>query len=174
MGRRSKAETLELVSRIVELYEKKHMTHEEIADYLQEHEGVALSREAVRRAYNKADARAEKYKLACESAKSIIEASKGTNTELAEAANSLVSTMFYERILKMDGLEFKDDSAFFKALAPVMNTQAKLAAARLDYENGRKKALDEVWDEISVLIGDDPKMLELFQRKFDLIRGEDE
>lgn len=174
MGRRSVAETLGLVEKIIELYEKKHMTHEEIARYIQENEGVELSREAVRRAYNKADAKAAKYKLAAESARSIIEAAKGTNTELAEAANSLVSTMFYERILQMDGLEFKNDQEFFKALAPVMNNQAKLAQARLNYENGREKALDQVWDEVADLLQNNPDLLEAFGRKFSKLKESSE
>lgn len=174
MGRRSKAEALGLVSKIIELYEKRHMTHEEIAEYLQTHDGVDLSREAVRRAYNKADAKAEKYKLAAESARSIIEAAKGSNIELAEAANSMISSMFYEKILEKESLEFKDDSSFFKAMAPVMKNQAELVKARLSFDNGREKALEQVWDELSELLKGDQELLLKLQKKIETIRGNNE
>lgn len=174
MGRRSKAEMLGLIEKIIGLYEKEKLSFEEIAERLSKEDNVELSREAVRRAYNKADAKAQKYRLAAESARSIIEAAKGTNMELAEAANSLVSSMFYERILQMDGLDFESDSQFFKALAPVMNNQAKLANARLTYENGRKKALDEAYDEIARLLGNDEKLMAEISKKFETLRADNE
>ena len=171
MGRRSKAEILDLVGRIVRLYEEDKLSFGEIADRLMEEDGVSLSREAVRNAYNKADAKAQKYRLAAESARQIIDAAKGTNMELAEAANSLVSSMFYERILQMDTLDFESDKDFFKALAPVMNNQSRLASARLTFENGRRKALDEVYDELSRMIQDDPKLLGEISRKIETMRA---
>lgn len=171
MGRRSKAEMLDLVGRIVHLYEEDKLSFGEIADRLMEEDGVSLSREAVRNAYNKADAKAQKYRLAAESARQIIDAAKGTNMELAEAANSLVSSMFYERILQMDTLDFESDKDFFKALAPVMNNQSRLASARLTFENGRRKALDEVYDELSRMIQDDPKLLGEISRKIETMRA---
>lgn len=174
MARRSKAEMLGLVEKIIDLYEREHLGFAEIAERLEAEDGTQLSREAVRRAYNKADAKAQKYHLAVESAKGIIEAARGTNTELAEAANSLVSSMFYERILQMDGLDFESDRDFFKALAPVMTNQAKLAQARLTYENGRAKALDEAWDEIAATLSDDPELLALLSHKFEVMRKSDE
>lgn len=170
MGRRSRAEMLNLVDRIVRMYEEDKLSFSQIADRLMEKDGVSISREAVRNAYNKADAKAEKYKLAAQTAKDIIGAAKGTNTELAEAANSLVTSMFYERILQMDGLDFDNDRDFFKAMGPVMKNQTQLATARLTYENGRKKALDEAWDEISRMIGDDPALLDGIRSKFDTLR----
>lgn len=174
MGRRSKAEMLGLIEKIIGLYEKEKLSFEEIAERLSKEDNVELSREAVRRAYNKADAKAQKYRLAAESARSIIEAAKGTNMELAEAANSLVSSMFYERILQMDGLDFETDSQFFKALAPVMNNQAKLANARLTYENGRKKALDEAYDEIARVLSNDEKLMAEISKKFETLRADNE
>lgn len=173
MGRRSKAEMLNLVEKIISLYEKDKLSFDEIAERIADENHVELSREAVRRAYNKADAKAQKYRIAAESARSIIEAAKGTNMELAEAANSLVSSMFYERILQMDGLDFESDKDFFKALAPVMNNQSRLASARLTYENGRKKALDEAYDEIAGLLGNDDKLMENIAKKFEVLRGRD-
>ncbi len=173
MGRHSLAESLGLVTTIIDLYENKHMTHEEIAKYLEEQEGVKLSREAVRRAYNKADAKAEKYKIAAETARSIIEASKGTNTELAEAANSMVTSMFYERILKTDALEFEDDAAFFKAFTPIMKNQAILAQARLNYENGKEKAINDVWDELSEMLADSPELLKELKAMLEKIKDKE-
>lgn len=172
MGRRSKAETLGLVEEIIRLYEKEKLSFEEIAGRITDgNNEPLLSREAVRRAYNKADAKAEKYRFAVETAKNIVEASKGSNVEIAEAANSMLASMFYEKILQMDGLDFESDKDFFKAMAPVMTNQSRLATARLTFENGRKKALDEAYDEISRMIGNDEKLMNEISRKFETMRA---
>ena len=165
MGRQSKAELLGLIEQIVELHDKQHLTHEQIAEKLQA-EGHEISREAVRRTYSNASRKAEKYKLAAETAKNIIDASKGTNTELAEAANSIVATMFYDRILKMEDLDFETDEQFFKALGPVMKNQAILAKARLSYEKGVERAKTAVWDELADIIQDDPILLAKLEEAF--------
>jgi len=73
MGRRSKAELLDLVQRIVDMHDRDKLTFEQIADKLQE-DGHDISRESARRCYAQAERKAEKYKLAAESAKSIIDA----------------------------------------------------------------------------------------------------
>ena len=54
----------------------------------------------------------EKYVIAAESSKMILESVKdGTNTDLVEAANSILINMMYEKILSIDSIDFKDDAA---------------------------------------------------------------
>lgn len=160
MGRRSKADQLGLIDEIVRLHDEEHLTNEQIAEHLQQ-AGHDISREAVRRCYAGAERKAEKYKLAAESARSIVTAVKGTNVELAEAANSMVANMFYDRILSMQDLEFEDDSDFFKAMAPVMNNQVKLAQFRLSFERGVENTKAAVYDALAKELGQsNPELLD--------------
>ncbi|WP_320130263.1 phage protein Gp27 family protein [uncultured Sphaerochaeta sp.] len=160
MGRKSKAEQLGLIEEIVRLHDEQHMTNQEIADHLQQ-KGFDIGREAVRNCYTNAERKAEKYKLAAESARSIVSAVKGTNVELAEAANSMVANMFYDRILQMQELDFASTTDFFKSMAPVMNNQVKLAQFRLSFEHGVEKTKAAVYDALAKELGQgNPELLE--------------
>lgn len=163
MGRRSKAEMLDLVERIVRMHDEEKLTFEAIADKLQG-EDYDISRESARRSYNNAAAKAEKYKLAAESAREIVNAAKGTNTDLAEAANSVVANMFYDRIMRMDGLNFENDKDLFKAMAPVMTNQVRLAQARLNWQNGVEKTKAAIYDELAKQLGENPGLLSQLQQ----------
>ena len=163
MGRRSKAEMLDLVERIVRMHDEEKLTFEAIADKLQG-EDYDISRESARRSYNNAAAKAEKYKLAAANAKAIIDASKGTNTDLAEAANSVLTNLFYERVMQMDGMEFKSDSEMLKAMAPVMHNQVELAQARLTWQNGVEKTKAAIYDELAKQLGENPGLLSQLQQ----------
>lgn len=163
MGRRSKAEMLDLVERIVRMHDEEKLTFDQIADKLQD-ESYDISRESARRSYNNAAAKAEKYKLAAESAREIVNAAKGTNTDLAEAANSVVANMFYDRIMRMDGLDFENDKDLFKAMAPVMTNQVRLAQARLNWQNGVEKTKAAIYDELAKQLGENPGLLSQLQQ----------
>ena len=85
MGRRSKADIYNLGGEIVELHDKEKLSHEEISKKIQEDKGLDISREASRRAYNSSKLKAEKYVIAAESSKMILDSVKdGTNTDLVE------------------------------------------------------------------------------------------
>jgi IS30 family transposase len=158
MGRRSKADMLDLVERIVDMHDREKLTFAQIADRLQG-EDIGISRESARRTYANAEAKAAKYKFAAENAKAIVEASKGTNTDLAEAANSVLTNMFYEKVIGKDDLDFKDDTALLKAMAPVMHNQVELAQARLNYEQGVEKTKAAVYDALAKELEGNPELL---------------
>jgi hypothetical protein len=159
MGRRSKAELLNLVERIVDMHDRDKLTFEQIAEALQG-EQIDVSRESARRAYANAEAKAAKYKLAAENAKAIIEASKGTNTDLAEAANSVLTNLFYEKVMSIDDVEFDSDAQMLKAMAPVMHNQVELAQARLNYQNGVEKCKSAILEELAKQLPDNPALLD--------------
>ena len=154
---------LDLVERIVRMHDEEKLTFDQIADKLQD-ESYDISRESARRSYNNAAAKAEKYKLAAESAREIVNAAKGTNTDLAEAANSVVANMFYDRIMRMDGLDFENDKDLFKAMAPVMTNQVRLAQARLNWQNGVEKTKAAIYDELAKQLGENPGLLSQLQQ----------
>ena len=112
MRRRSKADLYNVGGEIVKLNDKEKLTHEEISKKLKTEKGLDLSREASRRSYNNSKQKAEKYVIAAESSKMILESVKdGTNTDLVEAANSILINMMYEKIFAINSIDFKDDAA---------------------------------------------------------------
>ena len=164
MGRRSKAELEGITGDIVTMHDRDRMTHREIADELQRR-GKDLSDEAVRRSYNSARRKAEKYKLAAESSKAVLESvADGTNTDLVEAANSILINMFYEKILDMEDLEFEKPADFFKAMGTIAKNQVELSKHRLNFQNGVEKAKNAVYEALAESLTEHPDLLEELKR----------
>lgn len=131
MGRRSKAEELGVAGKIVDLHDRDLLSHAEISERLKD-QGADLSREAVRRSYVASRRKAEKYKVAAESAKTVLESVKdGTNTDLVEAGNSILVNMFYEKILDMEDIDFAKPKDFFDAMAKVSHNQVEIGRAHV-------------------------------------------
>lgn len=164
MGRRSKAEELGVEGKIVQLHDRDLLSHAEISDKLKR-QGADLSREAVRRSYVASRRKAEKYKVAAESARTVLESVKdGTNTDLVEAGNSILVNMFYERILEMEDLDFEKPKDFFDAMAKVSHNQVELSKHRLNFQNGVERAKAKVYDELAEqLAAEYPELLEKLQ-----------
>lgn len=162
MGRRSKADKYDIGGEIVHLHDKDKLSHKEISKKLEEEKGLDLSREAVRRAYNSSKNKAEKYVIAAESSKMILESVKdGTNTDLVEAANSILINMMYEKILSIDSIDFKDDAAMAKAMNQIVNSQVKLASFRFTFQKGVEKAKNAVYDALAKQLEENhPDLLE--------------
>lgn len=162
MGRRSKADIYDVGGEIVKLHDKEKLTHEEISQKLKVEKGLDLSREASRRAYNNTKQKAEKYVIAAESSKLILESVKdGTNTDLVEAANSILINMMYEKILAIDSIDFKDDAAMAKAMNQIVNSQVKLASFRFTFKKGVEKAKNAVYDALAKQLEKEyPELLE--------------
>lgn len=149
MGRRSKAEEMGLERDIVTMHDRDLMTHSEIASEFKS-KGHDISDESVRRSYNSAKRKAEKYRLAAESAKQVLEGvADGTNTDLVEAANSILINMFYEKILVMEDLDFKDSKDFFRAMGTIANNQVQLSRHRLNFQNGVEKTKNAIYEALA-------------------------
>ena len=160
MGRRSKAEALGIQKDIVTMHDKDLMTHSQIADRFQS-QGYEISDESVRRSYNSAKMKAEKYRLAAESAKQVLQGvADGTNTDLVEAANSILINMFYEKILTMENLEFEDPKDFFKAMGTIANNQVQLSRHRLNFQNGVEKTKNAVYEALAEELQSDKELTE--------------
>jgi hypothetical protein len=164
MGRRSKAVELGVEGEIVQLHDRDLLSHSEISDKLKGR-GADLSREAVRRSYVASRRKAEKYKVAAESARTVLESVKdGTNTDLVEAGNSILVNMFYAKILDMEDIEFAKPKDFFDSMAKVSHNQVELSKHRLNFQNGVERAKAKVYDELAAqLAADYPDLLEKLQ-----------
>ena len=110
---------------------------------------------------NSARRKAEKYKLAAESSKAVLESvADGTNTDLVEAANSILINMFYEKILDMEDLEFEKPADFFKAMGTIAKNQVELSKHRLNFQNGVDKAKAAVYQALADSLSEHPELLE--------------
>lgn len=160
MARRTKAELLGIENDIVQMHDKDLMPHKKIAAHLQK-KGMDISDESVRRSYKSAKRKAEKYKIAAESAKAVLETvADGTNTDLIEAANSILINMFYEKVLDMEDLDFENPRDFFNAMSSLSRNQVELSKHRLNFQNGAEMAKEAVYIAFVKELKNEPDLLE--------------
>jgi len=164
MGRRSKSDELGLSQRIVDMHDTDKMTHSEISDQLKD-EGIDVSREAVRRSYLNSMKQAGKYRLAAENCKQIMSMVKdGSNLDMIEAINSIITGKLYEQIMAMDDFDLSDPKAVVKAITSAGSTQVKIAQFRLNFDKGVQKAKATIYDELAEKLSDMPEVLEVIAR----------
>lgn len=160
MGRPSKAREMGIESKIVDMHDKSLMSHAEIAEELAR-EGKDISRESVRRSYVSSARKAEKYKIAAESCKVVLDSVKdGSNMDMVEASTSILTNMFYDRILQMESLHFDSSKDFISAIKSVGDMQVKVSRFRLSFDKGVEKAKQAIYDEIVRAFTDDQESLQ--------------
>lgn len=159
MGRRSKSDIMGLNQRIVDLHDETKLTHEQIAGVLRA-EGKDLSRESVRRSYNNSARKAEKYKIASESCKVILDGVKdGSDLDMVQAANSILTGMMYDKILEMDDLDFGNPAEFIRALKSLSDVQVRVSQFRLNFDRGVAKARAAIYDSLAAELAGEPELL---------------
>jgi len=155
MGRRSKADLLDLVDRILELYTRDHRTIKEIAKQLQD-EGIDISREAVRRSLKSSREIAADLVKTTEEARVMIDVVRNNpNTDIAEAVTTRFAGLLLRESQNIDALEFDDPSEAILAAGRLANAQAKLASVRLKYQAGYEAAKKAVLDALKVELASD-------------------
>lgn len=160
MGRPSKAREMGLEGKIVDMHDKELMSHAEIADELSR-EGKEISRESVRRSYVSSARKAEKYKIAAESCKVVLDSVKdGSNMDMVEASTSILTNMFYDKILQMENLDFDSSKDFITAIKSVGDMQVKVSRFRLSFDRGVEKAKQAIYDELALSFASDPEALQ--------------
>lgn len=164
MGRPSKARELGVEKRIVEMHDRDLLSHSEISDSLKD-EGINVSREAVRRSYVNSMKQAGRYRLAAESCRQIIDMVKdGSNLDMIEAINSIITGKLYDQIMSMDDLGLDDPKAVVKAITSAGSTQVKIAQFRLNFDKGVQKAKAAIYDELAEKLSDMPEILDVISK----------
>lgn len=160
MGRRSKSDELGLRQRIVDMHDDAKMSHLEVSEQLRD-EGIDISREAVRRSYINSMKQANKYKVAAESCRQIVESVKdGSNLDMIEAVNSVLTGMVYEKIMSTDELNLDRPADIIKAINSMGSTQVKISQFRLSFDKGVEKAKAVILDEFAERLSDRPDLLD--------------
>lgn len=159
MGRRSKSDELGLNQRIVDMHDRDKLSHREISSSFEE-EGIEISREAVRRSYRNSARKAEKYRLASDSCRQILETVKdGSSMDMVEAINGILTGMFYDKILDMEDIDFQKPEDFIKAIKSVGETQVKVSQYRLNFNRGVEKAKKAIYDALALQLAEKPELL---------------
>ncbi len=157
MGRRSKADLLDLTDRILELYTRDKLTMREIADQLQV-EGYEISREAVRRSIKDSKELAADMRKSIEEARVMIDAVRDNpNTDLTEAVVTRFAGLLLRDSQEMDELNMDPGDAILAA-GRLANAQAKLGSVRLKFQNGYEAAKKDVIAKLKRDLAADPDL----------------
>jgi microcystin degradation protein MlrC len=158
MGRRSKADLLDLVDRILVLYTRDKLTINQIAEQLQS-EGIDISREAVRRSLKSSKEIAADLQKTTEEARVMIDVVRNNpNTDIAEAVTTRFAGLLLRESQNIDALEFEDPGEAILAAGRLANAQARLASVRLKYQAGFDAAKKAVLDALKIELAADPDL----------------
>jgi DNA-directed RNA polymerase subunit F len=158
MGARSKAELYNLTETILSYYTKERLTIKQIVERLKEYN---IGRGAVSHAIRNEKEAALKMREMFEKAKVMTEAIKDSSgTEVIEAAIDQMTGFYMEYAMSMDSLDIEDPSKAVQGLTALANAKAKMAATRLNFQNGFESAKKSVLDSLRRELRSHPELLE--------------
>lgn len=160
MGRKGKAELLNMVERILKLSTVEHLTYEEIANLLQT-EGIAISRSAIARTVKSSREAAADFTAAAAEAKVLIDSVRDNpGTDIAEAALALMTRKIYEASRDVDSLEWTDPNKMVEATARIAQATASITRVRHSFQKGFETAKKAVLAALKEEMKGHPDILE--------------
>jgi DNA-binding transcriptional ArsR family regulator len=158
VGARSKAELYNLVEKIMAYYTKEHLTIKQIVERLKEYN---IGRSAVSHAIRNEKEAALKMSEMFEKAKVMTEAIKDSSgTEVIEAAIDQMTGFYMEYAMSMERLDVDDPAKAVQGLTALANAKAKIAATRLNFQNGFEAAKKSVLSSLKQELQSYPDILE--------------
>lgn len=160
MGRKSKAESLGIVERIIDLHTRDKLTSDKIAKKLKS-EGISLSSRAVRRTIRTAADAAVHLRKAEDETRILLDSIKDSpGTDIIDAANQLVSAKILNYIKDIDEMDFDDPKEMLSALESVSRSTVGIGRLKMEFTKGVKAAKKELERELtSMLLEEDPELL---------------
>lgn len=160
MGRRSKAEALGIVERIIYMHTSGGMTSEKIENELRS-DGVKLSARTIRRTIKSNAEAAIQLRKAQEESKILLDSIKDTaGTDLVDAANQLLARKLVDYIKDLDGLDFDDPKDLFSALNSVTSGTVGVGRLKMEFTRGVKAAKSDLKKELTKMLAEnDPELL---------------
>lgn len=144
MGRRSKAELLGIIERIIDMYEGDKLSIKQIEEILNE-EGYDISREAIRRSIKSSKDVASQYTRAASEAKVLIDTVRDNpNTDVVEITTNLLTKQLFDFVRNIDELTFEDPTKLILAVNRLSSSQVRIAKQRLTFQNGYNQAKDDL------------------------------
>jgi hypothetical protein len=161
MGRRKKADLLDLVEKIVHLYEDEKMTFSEIEERLNS-EGVDIGRSAIHKAYRDYHSMAEEYKKLSEETKGLLDTLKeNPTTDMMEGIHALMVNHLFEFIRNIDHLDFEEPGDLILSINRLSRTSEKLTKFRIE----RLKETAEKIENEGLKRNIDPEFLKLMKQE---------
>lgn len=160
MGRRSNAELLGILERIVELYTREKQSIKQIADALQS-EGYQVSRSGIQRVLKTHKEAALEWTKISEEAKVLIDSVRSTpNTDVLEAVNNLFSRKVFEFVRTIEDLGLMDPEKTALIINRMTQSQVQISKLRLTFENGFQSAKKAVLDTLKEELKNHPDLLD--------------
>lgn len=160
MGRRAKAELMDLVDRILELYTRDKKNLREIEAILRA-EDYEISREAIRRSLKTSKEIAADLQNTIAEARVMIDTVRANpNTDVAEAVVTRLGGLLLRETQSIDALEFETPGDAVLAAGRLANAQARLASVRMKYQDGFEAAQRAVIEKLKVELAADPGLAE--------------
>ena len=160
MGRKSKAELLNLIERIMKLSTEEHKTYEEIESILNA-EGIAISKSAIGRSLKSSREAAADFSIASAEAKVLIDTVRDNpGTDVMEATMALLARRLFESSKNIDFMEFTDPSKMIEAVHKLAQGTAQFSKLRMEFQKGFETAKKAVVDALKEEMKNHPDLLE--------------
>lgn len=163
--RRSKAELLGLVGRIVKMFNEDGRTLEEIEEILRT-EGYDISRESIRLTVKKNKTIAKELEKARKETEVLINTIRERPaTDVNEATADFLIAKSFEFVKKIEAVDFQDLPELAKFIKDITKVKTDLVKQRMDYQTIYLRARDDFMGQLkAILYKDRPELYdELFQ-----------
>jgi predicted DNA-binding protein YlxM (UPF0122 family) len=159
MASRPKAELLNIVERIVKLYEVDKKSLDDITQILKS-ENIDISRSSIHRTIKKNKTLAEQYKKAMSQAEILIKAVQDSpNTDILETASTLFINHLFEFARSIDNINFDDPIQFSEVLSRITRAHVSLSKIRLDFRKGFNAAKEAILKELGQELKNQPEIM---------------
>lgn len=157
--RRSKAEFLGLVERVVQMYEDGH-TLEQIEEALRS-EGYDISRESIRLTLKKNKAIAKDLEKSRRETELLIDTIRSKpGADVNEAAVDFLMAKAFDFVKRIEEASFEDLPEVAKFLKDLTKTKTDLVKLRMDYQKVYNRAKDDILKELQEALENRPDLYE--------------
>lgn len=157
---RTKAELLGLVERVVDMYEKDHMTIEKIEAALRS-EGYDISRESIRKTVKKNKTIARELEKARTETEALINTIRSNPaTDVNEATADFLIAKSFEFVKQIESVDFKDLPELADFIKKITKVKTDIVKQRMDYQKVYNRAKDEIMGELQKALENRPDLYE--------------
>lgn len=153
--KRSKAELLGLVERIVTMFNDEHKTCEEIETALRD-EGFDISRESIRRTVKKNRQIARELEKARAETEALIDTIRERpSTDISEATADFLIAKVFEYTKSIEAIDFADVPELSRFIKDISKVKMDIVKQRMDYQKVYIRAKDDILKQIQEALGED-------------------
>lgn len=157
---RTKAELLGLVERVVDMYEKDHMTIEKIEAALRS-EGYDISRESIRKTVKKNKTIARELEKARTETEALINTIRSNPaTDVNEATADFLIAKSFEFVKQIESVDFKDLPELADFIKKITKVKTDIVKQRMEYQKVYNRAKDEIMGELQKALENRPDLYE--------------